>query len=308
MNPVERVSTLGKLQVERARARFGWFDVAVETFKTFSRNDGGSYTAALTYYMFFSLFPILLFSASIVGFLTSGNEELRRSILDAGLSSVPLLRDVLSPEGLEVIESKRGALALTGLVMSLYAGSGAIVALEHALNRFRGVTAEPNWVEKRLRSLKFLGMFGLAVLVSLALGTLAGFAAEIFSPREQIAVGVVLGHLTGFGVGVAIFSSAYKLLPAVEVSWKDVLPGAILAALAFELLKEFGATFLERGGAAREATFGVFAISAALLVACFLMAQVTLIAAEVNNVLMDRRATRQNQVPDKGRPDGSEDY
>jgi inner membrane protein YhjD len=296
-----------KLQVERARARYGWFDVMVETVKTFSRDDGGSYTAALTYYMFFSLFPILLFSASIVGFLTAGNEELRKSILDAGLSSVPLLRDVLSPAGLEAIEARRGALALTGLFMSLYAGSGAIVALEHALNRFSGVRAEPNWVQKRLRSLKFLGMFGVAVLVSLALGGLAGFAAEIFSPNVHLLVGLLLGHVTGFLVGVLIFASAYRFLPAVDVGWRDVLPGAVTAALAFELLKEFGALFLERGGAAREATFGVFAISAALLVACFLMAQVTLMAAELNNVLMDRRATRQNQGSDKGRPDGSDD-
>jgi uncharacterized BrkB/YihY/UPF0761 family membrane protein len=380
MNPFERVASATKLRVERGRARFGWFDVAVETLKRFSRDDGGSYTAALTYYAFFSLFPILLFSASIVGFLTAGNESLRQAVLDAGLGSIPLLRDVLSPSGLQAIETKRGALAITGMVMALYSGTGAVVALEHALNRFNGITDEPNWFMKRLRSLRFLALFGVAVIASLVLGTLAGFATDIFSPREELGgqrvrvtitreaseppaatirvgpltytpavgesfaegyvlesvnndcatvskagttdtlcvpggrgltlaamAGILLGHVIGFLVGLMIFAGAFKLLPAVERTWKDVLPGAAIAAGAFEVLKQFGASFLQRGSGSREAAFGVFAISAALLVACFLMSQVTLMAAEVNNVLIARRATRQNQVPDKGRADGSDD-
>jgi uncharacterized BrkB/YihY/UPF0761 family membrane protein len=372
MNPLTRVSTVAKLEVEKARSRFGSVDVVVETFRRFSRDDGGSYTAALTYYTFFSIFPILLFSASIVGFLTAGNEALKSTLLQAGLDAVPLLRDVLSPDHLEAIERGRGSLAITGLVMTLYAGTGAIVALQHALNRFNGVTDEPNWLQRRLRSLKFLAMFGLAALLSLGLGGLSSFATDIFAPEETLGgqkvevnitgedqdpptatitvaghpekvseggtfgdgryllrsvdadcvtvestggkvdtlctyggrgfttasvVGFLLGHLTGFLVGILIFASAFKFLPVARAGWKDVLPGAVIASLAFEFLKEFGAAFLARGSSNRAATFGVFAISAALLVACFLMSQVTLMAAEINNVLIDRRLTRQNLLP-----------
>lgn len=354
--------------MEGARARWPWFEVALGTFKRFTADDGGSYTAALTYYMFFSLFPIMLFSASIVGFITAGNEALRATILQTGLNSVPLLRDVLSPDHLETIVKGRGTLALTGTFMALYAGTGAVVALQHALNRFYGITDEPNWFVKRIHSLRYLAMFGVAVILSLALGGLASFATNIFASHETLGgrrvevaitgedqvpptatinvggktfkpavgetfaggyvlesidsqcatvslaserdtlcvlggrgftraafVGLILGHLTGFLVGLLIFACAYKFLPAIKADWREVLPGAVIAALAFELLKQFGAGFLARGSANRAATFGVFAISAALLVACFLMALVTLMAAEVNNVLIERRTTRQNR-------------
>jgi uncharacterized BrkB/YihY/UPF0761 family membrane protein len=75
-----------------------------------------------------------------------------------------------------------------------------------------------------------------------------------------------------------------------------VLPGALLAAILFEVLKEFGGWYLSRGAEGREAAFGVFASAAGLLVASFLLAQVILLAAELNDVLVRRRLTRQSSV------------
>ena len=359
--------------LERARAKNTFVDTTMRTFKTFSEDDGGSYAAALTYYTFFSIFPLLLFSASILGFLTEGNEVLRKEIIDAGISSVPLLRDVLSPGGLEVIENGRQKFALTGTLLALYSGTGAIVALQHALNRFYGVTEEPNWLGKRVRALKLLGLFAVGALLSLVLGGLSGYATNIFAEKETLGgrevavnvinkgadppsanleigdrpfpdveegstfaegyvlesigesgdcvnvsfegdentlceiggqgvtvaavVGKILGHLTGFIVGVLLFAGAYKFLPAVQRSFREVLPGALIAAGLFEVLKVVGAWYIQRGAAGREATFGVFAISAALLVACFLISQITLLCAEVNDVIIERRRTRQSSVP-----------
>ena len=369
MDKLKNLGAQAKLLLQRARARSAPFDIAMRTFKKFSEDDGGSYAAALTYYTFFSIFPLLFFAASVLGYLTFGNEELRNDILKAGLRSVPMLRDVLSEGGLSFIEERRQGFALTGGLMALYAGTGAIVALEHSLNRFHNVVDEPNWAQKRLRSLKFVAIFGAAVVLSLSLGAVARFATGFFAPetrlgdrvvevidirglarddltatinvgdesftagagetvagyevrsiedecvtiasgdREVIAgnsecrpltpagiFGWITSHLVGFLVGVLIFAGAYKFLPRLDRSWRDVLPGAMVAALLFEVLKEVGSLYLERSGQHREATFGVFAISAGLLVACYLISQITLMAAQLNNVIMERRFTRQTHL------------
>ncbi len=107
-------------------------------------------------------------------------------------------------------------------------------------------------------------------------------------------VGKILGHVSGFIVGVLLFAGAYRFLPAVRRSFREVLPGALIAAGLFEILKEVGAWYIQRGTTGREATFGVFAISATLLVACFLISQITLLCAEVNDVILQRRLTRQS--------------
>lgn len=279
---VKRAPRIAKLQVERARARFGLVDIAVRTFKRYSEDDGGPNAAALTYYAFFSIFPLLLFAASILGYMTFASPEIRAQILESAVNSVPLVRDALDPENLLFIEKQRQALALTGLILALYAGSGAVVALEHALNKIHRVTVEPNWLGKRVRSLRFLALFGGAAVISVALGTIANVVPS--------AIGAVLALLGGLVVNVFIFAGAYKYLPSAEQTWQQVLPGAVVAAVVFEALKIFGGSYLTGGD--RSATFGALAGAATLLVASYLISQVVLLAAEVNAVLCERRELR----------------
>ncbi|MGH2729618.1 MAG: YihY/virulence factor BrkB family protein [Actinomycetota bacterium] len=283
-----------KLRVERARSRWAAVDIAIATYKRFSADEGGVRAAAFTYYIFFSIFPLLLFAASALGFLTFGNPELKQDLIREGLKAVPLLRDALSPDGLRMIEEQRGTLALTALVMALYAGSGAVVALEHSLNKMYRVEDEPGWLNRRLRSLKWLGVLGLATLASLAFSALAAYTQQIVGDGSPIVSALAIAG--GLAISLMIFATAFRFLPAKKLSWSEVLPGAALAAAAFEALKFVGSAYLAQGEAARNDTFGTFAAAAALLVSAYLIAQLTLMAAEFNAVLAERRMTRQSSM------------
>jgi YihY family inner membrane protein len=291
---LKRVPALVKLKLETWRAKNAPLDIGMQMFKEFSLDDGGTHVAAMTYYTFFSIFPMMLFGAAILGYVTQGNEKLRDDLMNAALDSFPLLRDIFSPAGLEFIEKRRQELAITGVVLALYTGTGAIVAMEHALNRIGGVTEEANWLAKRVAAVKWLVVFGVGAVLSIALGGAAGWATGIFDGSASAVTGWTLGHVTGMIVGVFLFAAAYRFLQNKSVSWREVLPGAVLAAFLFELLKEFGSWYLERGAEGREAAFGVFASAAGLLVASFLLCQIILLAAEFNDVLAQRRVTRQS--------------
>jgi membrane protein len=285
MERVKKAPAEAKRRLERARARYGWIDVGVRTAKRYGDDDCGSYAAALTYYLFFSIFPLLLFAAAALGYLTPGNPDLQRDILESGLKTVPVLSEAIDSGSLDAIEDNRGAIALTGLGLALYTGSGAIVALEHALNKVGHVQQEPNFIVKRARSLKWLAVLGLAAIGSLALSTVAGF---VVGP-----VGAALGVVAGVVVNVCIFATAFRFLPATDRSWAEVLPGSLVAAVAFEILKFAGSFYLARGAATRQQTFGALAGAAALLVASYLISQIILFAAELNEALFERRAIRQ---------------
>ena len=284
MDSIKRLPALAKLQIEKARSRWGWFDIVVRTFKRFGEDDGGSYAAALTYYTFFSIFPLLLFSVAALGYVTFGNQELQQDLIGSGLKTVPILKDALTPNGIEIIQRSRNSLALTGLVLALYSGSGVIVALQHALNKIQHEEDEPNFFQKRLRSLMWLGILGAGAVASLGLSTLAGFAPG--------PVSFVFAFAGGLALNTALFATSFKFLPKRSRSWQQVLPGSIVAAIGFEILKVLGTSYIARGEATRSDTFGTFAAAAGLLIASYLIAQVILLSAEVNEVLAERRATR----------------
>ena len=187
-----------KLRLERARADHSSVDVAVRTFRRFSEDRGGFAAAALTYYLFFSIFPLLLFGAALVGYLTFLNADLKGRLLEAGLDAAPLLGELLSRDVLQVIEDRRGSLALLSLALALYSGSGAVVALEHALNQIHRVEDESNFIQKRIRSLKWMAAAGVAVIASVFLSSVATFAAE---GPELGAVGSVLGAALAYAGG-----------------------------------------------------------------------------------------------------------
>ena len=277
-----------KAVIERARARWSLVDIVVRTFKRFGDDDGGTSAAALTYYTFFAIFPLLLFAAAAVGYLTFGNETLRHDIVDAAVKGVPMIRDALKPGGLDYIEEHRQAIAGTGLLLALYSGSGVVVALQHALNKIYRVPHEGNWFQKRARSLVWLAILGVTALLSVVLTS----AAEVTrsSALEQIA-----GHIAGFVVSSITFMTAFKFLVNKKLAWKEVLPGAIVAAVAFEILKTFGALYLAHGQTARNDTYGTLAGAATLLVASYLISQITLLSAEVNAVVAERRTLRSSE-------------
>ncbi|MDQ3940542.1 MAG: YihY/virulence factor BrkB family protein [Actinomycetota bacterium] len=263
-------------------------DLAVRTLQRYSEDDAGSYAAALTYYTFFAIFPLLLFGAAILGYLTFGNQELKADIFDAAVDAVPLIRSSLRSDVLDVIEANRRTIALTGIALAFYTGTGVIVALGHALDRIYRCEDEGNFIQKRVRALRWLLTLGLAAVGSLILTGLAGW---LDAPIAKI-----VSYLGGFTVNVFIFTTAFKFLPAKRLSWGDVWVGAVMAAVGFELVKVLGAVYLTRGASARAEAFGTLAGAATLLVAAYLISQVTLLAAEVNAAIAERRATRAQQV------------
>ncbi len=79
----------------------------------------------------------------------------------------------------------------------------------------------------------------------------------------------------------------FRLLIAVDVGWRDVLPGAALASIAWRVLQLLGEWYVGRLINASDA-YGFFAIVLALLSWMYLSAQLTLLAVEVDVVRTHR--------------------
>jgi uncharacterized BrkB/YihY/UPF0761 family membrane protein len=87
-------------------------------------------------------------------------------------------------------------------------------------------------------------------------------------------------------IGIALL--AFKLLTVADVTWQDVLPGAIFAGVALTLLQTFGGLLVRRTLKNASPTYGTFAFVIGLLSFIYLGAQLTIYGAEINVVKKKR--------------------
>jgi YihY family inner membrane protein len=257
--------------------------------------DQGPYLAALiTYYGFLSLFPLLLLLTSVLGFVLDGRPELQQQILDSTLSQFPVIGDeIADPQGLR---GSVGAIIVGGLV-ALYGALGIAQAIQNAMNVTWSVPRNhrPNPIRARLRSLRLIAVAGIAVVATtILLG--AGSNAQAFGADVGVwngAIAIVVSML----VNLAVFVVTFRMFRPDRVRRRDVIPGAIVAAVIWQLLQFFGTAFVGNMVKDSGATYGVFALVLGLLAWIFLAAVGVVIGSEINVVITKRLYPRALLTP-----------
>ena len=91
-------------------------------------------------------------------------------------------------------------------------------------------------------------VFGTGILFLLSLGTSAfvTFLGNALNLPDRNTAAVYLGtKLIAFLLMLAIFLLLYKFVPNTKTRWRDIWPGALLAALFFEIARTLFIFYLE---------------------------------------------------------------
>lgn len=253
-------------------------------------DDQGGYLAALiAYYAFVSLFPLLLLASTILGIVLAGNPELQQQILDSALSQIPIIgSDVGEPDKIG-----GGTLGLVvGVLGSLYGGLGVAVAVQNAMNTAWAVpkNLRPDPIFARVRGMALLSTVGVAVLAITAVNVAssAGYFGAV-SGAVVLAAVVVLN--------VIVFTIAFRLATARALSVADVLPGAVVAGVVWQLLQTFGGVYIKYVVSRASITNGVFAVVLGLLAFMYIAAALVVISVEINVVRVDKLYPRALLTP-----------
>jgi YihY family inner membrane protein len=257
--------------------------------------DQGPYLAALiTYYGFLSLFPLLLLLTSILGFVLDGRPELQQQILDSTLSQFPVIGDELAdPQG---IQGSIGAI-IVGVLVALYGALGVAQAIQNAMYVTWSVprNRRPNPIRARLRSLRLIAVAGLAIVATTILSG-AGSNTRAFG-TDVGAWSTVGAIILSILVNGAVFVVTFRIFRPDNVRRRDVILGAIVAAVIWQLLQIFGAVFVGTVVKDSGATYGVFALVLGLLAWIFLAAVGVVIGSEINVVHTKRLYPRALLTP-----------
>lgn len=254
-------------------------------------DDQGGYLAALiAYYAFVSLFPLLLLLSTVLGWVLVGHPALRDQVVNSALSQFPVIGSQLGQA-----EQLGGGLtgAVIGTLGALYGGLGVAQAMQNAMNTVWAVprNERPNPFKARGRSLLLLLTVGAALLGTTVLSAIGG-GAGAFGVRVKIAVLAL-----SVAVNAGAFILAFRVGTARDLTVRQVAPGAVIAALAWQLLQSFGAIYVGHVVASASATNGVFALVLGMLAFFYITATVVVLCAEINVVRVKRLYPRALLTP-----------
>jgi membrane protein len=284
---------------EPERVRRGVVSLMTGTVMKFLGDNCPQMAAALSFYTFFSLPPLLLLLLIVMGTVLEPAEIQARIIGQIG--------DLIGPQGAEQVggmlehlrEREGGGLlpTLLGAGLLLFGATGAFAQLQGALNTAWQVQQDPargdirNFLVKRIFSLAMVLAVAFLLLVSLALtaalAAFGGFVAN-FTPGA-ISAYVLWGveNLVALAVITGLFATMFKVLPDAEIAWHDVWIGAFVTTLWF-LAGRF-AIGLYLGSTDPGTAYGAAGSLAIVLIWVYYSSMVFLFGAEFTHVYATRR-------------------
>ena len=282
---------------DRLLSRWRTTRVARHAVAGFADHGGSDVASSMAYFALLSLFQVVVLGV-IVFSLLLGEGEARRILIGRLDSALPLEPGTVGAIVDSIIES-RGGITIVSVALLAWGAIGFFGALTTGIGRaFATSTRRPFWQDK-LIALVLLGGSGLLMLISIGIGLAQGILAKLATRvpggdnAGQLLVGVA-GFLLPILLVLVALLAMYRVIPNRRVTLRQVLPGAIVAALLFTVLRA-GFTWYATDVARYESFFGPISAVISLLVFLHFASMVVLLGAEIAraNVLED------DEVPNK---------
>ena len=215
------------------------------TAQSYSSHGCSQLAAAISYYVLFSVVPLVIVATSVFGMVIR-NSDLRQRVIDRVVDATPLEEQ----QGHDLVENTvRGVsrasigLSLVGLAGMAWSASAMVAAARRALNVVWEVRMSRPVVQAKLIDFALLLSIGLLLVASVAGTTALHIFRQISIDRlgplsgDSFFVWTALGLVVPALLALGVFLLLYRYLPAVDVTFRDLWPGALLAALLFEVLQ-----------------------------------------------------------------------
>lgn len=267
--PVRRV----KAVVIRLKAR-PWVRHLMRAAKRFSERLGSQFAAAITYFSFLALVPILMVAFSVAGFVLNSQPHLLQELQDQIVKQIPGDLSSTIAKALDQAVKARFTIGIIGLVIALYSGIGWMGNVRQAVQaQWRPdfdddqEIANSSFIANLVKNLWMLVGLGLALVISLALSSVGNALADQILKWLGLAdvtwlhpLIVVVSLVLAIAADVLIFMWIYSVLPpeGMKAPRGALVRGSLIAAVVFEVLK-FALTNLLPGvlsGGASAAVFG----------------------------------------------------
>jgi len=231
------------MHADKTVLRFYW-DVLKGSVARFTDEDAPTQSAALAYFMVFSLPPMLL----VILWIADGFQK-EVAVSKAVFAEIGALvgeegarQLMVTMERLETQEPTWWATAL-GIGALLFTATTVFITLQNALNRIFGAKAAKTsglgiWKLLRDRFVSFAMLITISLILTVSLvmdaliAALGRFLGQWIGDLSAIVVAFD-SVLLDLGAITVLFALVFRYLPEVTLKWRDVWFGALLTAGLF---------------------------------------------------------------------------
>jgi YihY family inner membrane protein len=277
MNPVERAIR----RVDTAQQRHTASAFVYGIVKKYGDDNGGVLVSNLAYSAFLSVFPLLLILVTVLVQVAFVNPAIQHEVTAAVERQFPLIGHQLAGH-IHALHRSTVAGLVVGLLLLLWGSTGLAQAGLFTMEQVWNLPgpARPGYLPRLLRSVTFLGVLAVGVVVSTLLAGLDTYG-------HHAAAIVVLAEVLAIAANIGLYLTSFRVLTPSGVPTRDLVPGAVVGGLAWTGLQALGA-YLVHHFLRSDSVYGVFATVLGLLAWIYLAVEVTVYAAETNVVLKRR--------------------
>ena len=246
-------------------------------------------SASIAYFSFLSLFPLIL-GVIAAGSLFLDSVEVRDRLDQLLVAALPGSADFVR-ENIDALIRLRGAAGVASIVVLMWSARKMVGAMSRAINQALDLKRPHAFYLSPLRN------FGLTITVPILL-----FFSMALSTTAELLIRTDLGlpgsalenflkfassHAASFLLSFFILVAVYRLIPYKAPAWRDIVPGALLAGLLFELGKAAFVVYIDNASRF-EAVYGPVSSVIVLLLWLYFSARVLLYGAEVIAVKQEK--------------------
>ena len=270
-----------------------------------SEHNAFAHAGSLAFFTLFSIAPVIIVIVSIIG-LFYGEEAAQGQI-------VAQLQETIGQQAAEAVQSAvaRSQLDTSGIfatiagIIAMMLGATTVFAqMQHSLNAIWDVIVKPSrsgwkiFIQKRLTSLTLVITVGFVMLVSLSISvglrTLFKQIEGWLPWYDVVFSGIEI--LLSLLITSALFAAIFKVLPDMQLRWRDVAVGAVVTALLFSLGRYLIALYLAYTATA--STYGAAGSLVLLLLWVNYSSLILLYGAAFTRAHLEAKGTRIS--PEKG--------
>lgn len=272
------------------------WNLLVETTLSFIEDEALGRGAAIAFYAITSLAPVLLIAIAVAG-LVFGNDAAQGALSGQfsalmGKEATDVLQSVIAS-----VSAKSSSIVATvsGIAMLIATASGVFGEMQAALNKIWKTRSRESTlshlVRARITSLGLVAALGFLLMVSLVVSAgLTAFASYL----DRLPVGALLLYALNFVISwllfAVLFGAIYKVLPDRSLQWKDVIVGALITSLLFNIGKTLISWYI--GSSAVASSYGAAGGLIVLLLWVYYSAQIFLFGAEFTKIYANTHGSK----------------